>query len=175
MTRRPVRPAPRVAFASRVTFALLVASAMLVATSAGASESYPNAIERALDTPCPPDCTTCHTTRSGGSLTANTPVGISARRAGLECCDRAQLLDVLGTLETNMTDSDSDGTPDVDELRAGTDPNALEGKLECYVPPAEDACAASPRSARRNGGTGAVATALALLACVTARARRRGR
>lgn len=117
-----------------------------------ASESYPKTIERALDTPCAPDCTTCHTRPSGGNLTANTPVGISARRAGLECCDTSQLLDVLGTLETNRTDSDADGTPDVDELRAGTNPNALEGKLECYVPPAEEGCAvdscATPSSRR---------------------------
>lgn len=145
------------------------------APRAHASESYPKTIERALDTPCAPDCTTCHTRPSGGALTANTPVGISARRAGLEGGDTSQLLDVLGTLETNRTDSDADGTPDVEELRAGTNPNALEGKLKCYVPPAEDGCAvgscAAP-SSRRTSWFAPLA-ALALAAFVRRRAARR--
>jgi hypothetical protein len=132
------------ATARSVFVALCVAIASLVAARAGASESYPEAIERALGTPCPPACITCHTRPSGGELTANTPVGISARRAGLKCCDTGGLFDVLATLEANATDSDADGIPDVEELRAGTDPNALEGKLECYVPPEDEGCAIGP-------------------------------
>jgi hypothetical protein len=145
MLPRTARLTPRAA-------ASLVAVALgFVAFHARASESYPNAIERALATPCPPDCTTCHTTRDGGELTANTPVGISARRAGLEGGDTSLLLDVLGTLETNRTDSDTDGTPDIDELRAGTNPNAVEGRLACWEPPpADEGCAMSACSSRRD-------------------------
>ena len=119
----------------------LLAFATLLGPDARASESYPKTLERALGSPCPPDCTTCHTRRSGGELTANTPVGISMRRAGLECCDTSLLLDVVGRLETDGTDSDMDGVGDVEEMRAGTDPNALEGKLKCAPPEEDEGCA----------------------------------
>jgi hypothetical protein len=120
---------------------LLTSLATLFASRAEASESYPKTLERALDTPCPPDCTTCHTRRSGGNLTANTPVGISMRRAGLECCDTGLLLDVVGRLETDGTDSDMDGVSDTEEMRAGTDPNATEGALKCAPPEEDEGCA----------------------------------
>jgi MYXO-CTERM domain-containing protein len=151
--------------------ALLLA---LLAPSARASERYPNAIERALDTPCPPDCTTCHTTRKGGALTANTPVGISARRAGLEGDDTSLLLDVLGTLETNGTDSDADGTPDIDELRAGTNPNAAEGELACWdPPPMDEGCAVNACSSQRGARpTWPLGTVLGLAALAALRRRR---
>jgi hypothetical protein len=154
--------------------ALLGAAACLFTSRARASESYPEAIERALGTPCPPACTTCHTSASGGELTANTPFGISARRAGLHCCDTSELFDVLATMESNGTDSDMDGTPDIEELRAGTDPNALEGKLECYVPPEEEGCAIRRAPAHgRDGSLSAFATVVALV--TLGRVRRRAR
>jgi len=154
--------------------ALAVAFASLVGQHARASESYPEAIQRALDTPCPPACTTCHTRPSGGELTANTPLGISARRAGLKCCDTSGLFDALATLEANATDSDADGAPDVEELRAGTDPNALEGKLECYVPPEDEGCSIgrsfTPGRQRSAWALGSVVAVVAL-----GRLRRRAR
>jgi MYXO-CTERM domain-containing protein len=161
----------------RIAFVgLCVAVASLVAPRAGASESYPEAIERALGTPCPPACITCHTRPSGGELTANTPVGISARRAGLKCCDTSGLFDMLATLEANATDSDADGTPDVDELRAGTNPNALEGKLECYVPPEEEGCAMSgPSTSGPDDAGWAFGFVIALAALSRARRRARAR
>ena len=160
---------------ARIAFiGLCVAFASLVVPRARASESYPEAVERALDTPCPPACVTCHTRPSGGELTANTPVGISTRRAGLKCCDTSGLFDVLAALEANGTDSDADGTPDVEELRAGTDPNALEGKLECYVPPEAEGCAISDSSALdRKGSASAFGFVLAFVAL--ARSLRRAR
>src|SRR5690606_18822801 len=43
--------------------------ALLLSTWSGvaaASQTYPAAVQEALDTPCPPPCTVCHTTPTGG-------------------------------------------------------------------------------------------------------------
>jgi hypothetical protein len=124
---------------------------LLGTANVNASESYPRTLEAALEMSCAPACTTCHTRPSGGQLTANSPVGISARRAGLECCDTALLLDVFEALEASGTDSDADGTPDVAEFRAGTDPNAPEGELECVPPPEDPRCTVSRVPSRTSG------------------------
>jgi hypothetical protein len=149
-------------------------AAAVVASNALASESYPHTLDRALDMSCPPDCTLCHTTRSGGALTANTPVGISMRRAGLECCDTSQLLDVIAALETDGTDSDADGVSDVDELRAGDDPNATEGKMKCLPPEPDDGCAVR-RRAGESRGPWSILVAAVLFAGMRLRRRNRRR
>jgi len=151
----------------------VVLAVLFVATPTPASQSYPMTMEQALDMSCPPDCTLCHTRPSGGTLTANTPVGISARRAGLECCDTSGLLDVIAALETNRTDSDADGVPDTEELRAGTNPNALEGNMKCLPPESDHGCAIAGL-ARGRASLWAVGAALALGLLTRAR-RRRGR
>jgi hypothetical protein len=150
--------------------------AVFVVSSARASESYPATLEAALDMACPPACTTCHSRPQGGELTANKPLGISLRRAGLECCNTRQLRDVIATLEANATDSDSDGVPDVEELRAGTDPNAAEGNLECYVPEPDEGCTLAPRTSpteRTAGAWSGFGLALVGLVALRRRARRR--
>jgi hypothetical protein len=85
------------------------------------------------------------------------------------------LLDVLATLETNGADSDTDGTSDVDELRAGTDPNALEGKLACYEPPADEGCAVNSCSTTKSPTAGGLVAVVALLSLVRLRRKRRCR
>jgi hypothetical protein len=156
----------------------VAAFVMLCAASARASENYPETLEQALDTPCPPDCTTCHTRPSGGLLTANTPVGISMRRAGLKGDDTGTLLDAIATLEAEGTDSDMDGVPDVEEMHGGTDPNAAAGNLECWQPDLDENCALAGRAlGERRGSPAMLAVWLTVAAFALARRTRakRGR
>jgi hypothetical protein len=89
-----------------------------------ASPTYPGAIASALDVPCEPQCTLCHTRASGGFGTVNMPFGRTARMTeGLECCSPATLGETLEALRVAGTDSDGDGTPDIEEIAALTDPN----------------------------------------------------
>ena len=148
---------------------MLGAMLSLVAWRVEASESYPRTLESALDTSCTPDCTTCHTTRRGGNLTANTPVGISMRMTGLECCDTSLLLDVIGRLESAGTDSDMDGVSDTDEMRAGTDPNAPEGKLKCLPPEEDEGCAVGAPAPDRSRSLWAPGAFVLLLAALRRR------
>jgi hypothetical protein len=155
-------------------FALL-ATGLACATPAGASQIYPEAIAAQLGSPCPPLCTLCHDTVAGGSATANRPFGIRVRTRpySLVSGDTQQLSEVLTRLEADASDIDGDGTIDIAELRAGTDPNvAGSTPLECYTPPPaeDDGGCAIPRAAP---GDGAAFAASALVAVWLLARRRR--
>ncbi|HEY8943783.1 MAG TPA: thrombospondin type 3 repeat-containing protein [Polyangiaceae bacterium] len=147
--------------------------ALVLSFAAGpvaASEAYAPALADALELDCAPACTLCHTRPEGGLLTANTPFGTAARRARLPCCDPGSLEEVLTRLEAERIDSDGDGSPDVEELRAGRDPNGSGETFECLSRPEESGC-------RVASGVGVERSELALLlgalAGLTWRARRR--
>jgi hypothetical protein len=114
----------------------ILAAVMLSALPASASPTYPEALAGQLELSCAPACTLCHDTMEGGSLTANQPFGIAARRLRLASGNTEQLFQVIAQLEANGTDSDGDGTGDVAELRAGGNPNDPDNEpLGCYTPP----------------------------------------
>jgi hypothetical protein len=141
-----------------------------------ASPSYPGTVASELELPCEPECTLCHTRATGGFATVNTPFGLAVRmQHGLTCCDPTQLADVLDEIREAQTDSDDDGTSDVDELQALTDPNRDEDvDLACSAPQASDSgCSIGNPGATRENATSSVLLVAAVFVVVAAAVRRR--
>ncbi|MBI1948151.1 MAG: hypothetical protein HYS27_20850 [Deltaproteobacteria bacterium] len=121
------------------------------AMPAAATSSFPATLRDKLTLDRAPQCTVCHVTGSGGDGTATKPFAVSMVAAGLEPFDEASLEAAVAQLDADGTDSDGDGAGDVEELRAGTDPNAppgtgLEGEGEGEGEPVEYGfgCAGAP-------------------------------
>ncbi len=104
------------------------AFAVVVPGRALATPNFPPEIETHLMLDYLPDCSLCHQGTQNIN-TVTTPFGLSIKAAGLEGHpnDTAALDLALDKLEADMTDSDKDGTPDIEELKAGTDPNMAGG------------------------------------------------
>jgi MYXO-CTERM domain-containing protein len=115
----------------RLHTAALSTLGLLVALPALASPAYPEALQSDTGAPCAPPCTVCHRDANGGFGTVVTPFGKAMIAAGLVAADTDSLKAALKDLQTNQTDSDGDGTPDVEELSAGTDPNVAGGQPFC--------------------------------------------
>lgn len=97
----------------------------LSATAALSSSNYPGEVSNHLGGTTPiPSCTACHTSNAGGGGTVTRAFGVAMVDQGLSGGgDVAGLTAALDALETAGTDSDTGGVGDVDELRAGTNPN----------------------------------------------------
>lgn len=115
---------------SKIALGLSLALLSL-ASGAAASKSFPEALRSKLDLPkiAGPGkgCTLCHQDDNGGLMTATKPFGRSLSKAGVQGANVPSLLAALTQLEADGRDSDHDGTPDIAELKAGTDPNTAEG------------------------------------------------
>src|SRR5262249_59260271 len=74
-----------------------------------------------------PACTLCHNGRGGGFGTVTAPSGKSMRAGGLVAQNLGSLDTALDALAAEHTDSDGDGVGDIDELKAGSDPNVAGG------------------------------------------------
>ena len=88
-----------------------------------ASDTFPEEIRAQLQLPAAPPCTLCHSSDEGGLDTVVTPFGVTLARLGLVATDENSLLAALQAAESQTVDSDFDGVADLDELRAGGDPN----------------------------------------------------
>ena len=96
----------------------------LFANVALASSIYPSDIEAAVGSCKPPPCTVCHETNGGGGGTVTREFGQALMSRGLTGGSASDLLNTaLDQLAADAVDSDGDGTPDWDELAAGSDPN----------------------------------------------------
>ncbi|MBM4280574.1 MAG: hypothetical protein FJ137_07370 [Deltaproteobacteria bacterium] len=133
---------------------------LLLAPAALASSNYPGDLQSHLDAPAAPACTLCHQSPGGGD-TVVTPFGLAMKDEGLTGFGQTALLTgALDALEAAATDSDGDGTGDVDELRAGRDPNVDDGDGggggggDVPPPPAYGfGCAAAPASSTALGAS----------------------
>ena len=105
----------------------LLAVAVLAAGLAHASSIYPPEIRTHLSLSYTPDCTVCHDVPTGGFGTVTKPFGRSMMARGLVAQNLGSLDTALDALAAEKTDSDGDGVPDIDELKAQTDPNVAGG------------------------------------------------
>ena len=105
--------------------ALVMATAGLLASTAALSSSnFPSAVATHLGGgAAAPSCTACHVSNAGGFGTVTVPFGLAMMDLGMQAGDTASVDAALDALEAAGTDSDGGGVGDVDELRAGTDPN----------------------------------------------------
>ena len=105
--------------------ALALAGALICGSvsTAQAKEEFPSQVDSDLGLGYQVPCSVCHIKGNTGSSTPITPLAFSLRDRGLSG-DRASLSTALARLETDGTDSDGDGIGDIDELKAGTDPNS---------------------------------------------------
>ncbi len=112
-----------------LAFGLSLALSFL-ASSAAASKTFPEALRQKLELPkiAGPGmgCQLCHRDDTGGAMTATKPFGRSLIQAGVQGGNVPSLLSALVKLEANGKDSDNDGTSDIAELRAATDPNVAD-------------------------------------------------
>lgn len=101
-----------------------------------ASPIYPGIVAETVNAKASPPCTTCHVTPTGGLGTATKPFAAYLRSRGLVADDETSLRTALAAAAGEAHDSDDDGVSDIDELRAGTDPNSAAADL----PPPQYGC-----------------------------------
>jgi hypothetical protein len=107
-----------------VTLAALAAPA-----PAAASQAFPDHVVTKLQMPCAPGCQLCHLDASGGPARINQKFGAALKTAGATVVLTDKLDMALATLAASNSDVDGDGTTDIAELQAGTDPNAAGAEL----------------------------------------------
>jgi hypothetical protein len=144
---------------------VVVLASLLLTAPAAASPGVPAEIAAHLGAPTPP-CTICHQ-GTPGLGTATTVFAEALKARGLVPGNLASLDTALDALAAENHDSNGNGINDIDELKAGNDPNATSGSA--VVP--TYGCLGSV--ARRQPGGGAGWVALIALALVAVRLRRR--
>jgi hypothetical protein len=135
----------------------LLATAPPVAASVAFPEAMRQELELDAVAPPAPGCRVCHKDDVGGLKTVTTPFGRSMLAAGTTAVNVSTVVASLRALEADGTDSDGDGVGDIEELRAGTDPNA--GQAPDGSPTAPVDQVPLPETGCSLGGSGTPSTA----------------
>jgi len=108
----------------RVALAVVTLGAIgSVCGVARAKPEFPPEIARHLSASVDPACSVCHLEGKTGGITVVTPFALALRAHGFTG-PSATLNAALDRMTADGTDTDGDGVPDVEELRAGSDPNS---------------------------------------------------
>lgn len=90
-----------------------------------AREQYPREIANHLGSNTPyPLCSLCHQDGKTGKDTLVTPFALGMRARGMGDGKGSALTGALDRVRADGVDSDGDGATDIEELMAGSDPNA---------------------------------------------------
>lgn len=167
----------------RISIAARLACAALAgwtwSAPAGATPEYPSVIDATLTMGAPmpvrcPNpqsrCLICHTTARGGEGTAEQAFALQLGDFGLNRGGDSGSLRAALNLLSETADSDGDGTPDKEELRACGNPSgdSLGGAPEYGC----DGAQLVPAGARPSGGLGLLAIAVTTLLVRVGRRRR---
>lgn len=109
-----------------------LAFSLAITGKARAEPSFPETIQAHLNLNYTPSCTFCHATPQGGGLVV-TLFGQSMLKAGLTT-DVSTVDPALDKLDADHTDSDGNGTPDIQQIEEGFDPSTgvKNGPTERY-------------------------------------------
>ena len=94
-----------------------------LAGHARALPEYPAELQKAADAPCLPHCNVCHRDDNAGSGTVDRPFVRNMQHLGGLGDNKTSIAPAVAELARIKTDSDGDGTPDIEELASGDDPN----------------------------------------------------
>lgn len=126
-------------------------SALFVSNSALASDVFPGAVRDTLEMPCLPSCLLCHTVNPGMSGLTDQPFTLAMTgNAGLPNPGETAWVE-RGLAALGATDSDEDGMSDLDELKAGRDPN-VKGAGDICAPDVHYGCGAASVATPASGG-----------------------
>lgn len=153
---------------SQLLVAVGVTATLASGQTAEAREEFPAQIATDLGLANPvrdsPPCSLCHLYGKTGGDTLVTPFAWAMRARGLTGSGRS-LTEALARVGADRVDSDGDGAIDVDEIKAGADPNSAASiptpTTTTPVPDPQLGCAIAGRG--QAGGTGLSALLAAAL------------